>query len=160
MSDSVTQEATRVVMTQIVLPEHTNNHGTIFGGQLVAWMDIAGSVCAMRFARGPVVTLSIDELHFVLPVRKGMIVELKGQVNQAWNSSMEIGVRVEAEVPDTGRRVHCCSGFLTFVALDSEGVPTRIGKTLEIESGQEDRAEAAQKRRAHRLASRKPGRGN
>ena len=154
MPDVVGTEATRVVMTQIVLPENTNNHGTIFGGQLVAWMDICGAVAAQRFARGPVVTASIDQLEFVAPVRQGMIVELRGQVNQAWRTSMEVGVRVEAEEPLTGRRVHCCSGFLTFVALDTLGHPMEI-PSLEVVEGEERRAVGADARRANRLAARK-----
>ena len=99
MPDVVGTEATRVVMTQIVLPENTNNHGTILGGQLVAWMVICGAVAAQRFARGPVVTASIDQLEFVAPVRQGMIVELRGQVNPAWRTSMEVGVRVRRRSP-------------------------------------------------------------
>ena len=156
MADVVGTEATRVEMTQIVLPENTNNHGTIFGGQLVAWMDICGAVAAQRVARGSVVTAAIDQLHFVAPVRQGMIVVLKGQITQAWGSSMEAGVRVEAEEPLTGRRVHCCSGFLTFVALDTLGHP-RQGPELDGREGEERRATDADKRRAQRLAGRKRG---
>ena len=94
---TVSVEATDVEMTQIVLPSHTNNHGTVFGGQMAAWIDICAAVSAQRFARKAVVTASIDELHFVHPVRRGMVIVLKGRVNQAWGSSMEVGVRVDAE---------------------------------------------------------------
>jgi acyl-CoA hydrolase len=153
MPEMVGTEATRVEMTQIVLPENTNNHGTIFGGQLVAWMDICGAVASQRFARGSVVTAAIDQLHFVAPVRQGMIVVLKGQINQAWGSSMEAGVRVEAEDPMTGERVHACSGFLTFVALDAHGKPCQVPE-LEVMEGEERRATDADARRAQRLAGR------
>ena len=153
MSETVGTEETRVEMTQIVLPENTNNHGTIFGGQLVAWMDICGAVAAQRFARSSVVTAAIDQLHFVAPVRQGMIVVLRGQINQAWGSSMEAGVRVEAEDPMTGERVHACSGFLTFVALGAQGKPRQVPELVVME-GEARRATDADARRAQRLAGR------
>ena len=116
-----TPEDTRVEMTQLVLPSHTNNHGTAFGGQIAAWVDICAAVSAQRFCRMPVVTASMDALHFLHPVQKGMVVILKSTVNSAWNTSMEIGVRIESEHPLTGERLHCCSAYLTFVAIDENG---------------------------------------
>jgi len=125
---TVRPETTRVEMTQIVLPTHTNNHGTAFGGQIAAWCDICAAVAAQRFSRGAVVTASMDSLHFLKPVRQGMIVVLRAQVNQAWGTSMEVGVRVEAEDPQTCERQHCCSAYLTFVALDDDDKPRRVPK--------------------------------
>ena len=116
-----TPEDTRVEMTQLVLPSHTNNHGTAFGGQIAAWVDICAAVSAQRFCRMPVVTASMDALHFLHPVQKGMVVILKATANAAWNTSMEIGVRIESEHPLTGERLHCCSAYLTFVAIDENG---------------------------------------
>ena len=143
---------TQVEMTQIVLPSHTNNHGTIFGGQVAAWCDICAAVSAQRFCRGPVVTASMDQLHFLEPIRKGMVAIFLSQVNQAWRSSMEVGVRVLAEDPMTGERRHCCSAYLTFVALNPEGQPTKL-PTLEL--GEDEslhrRAKEANIRKAHRL---------
>ena len=68
----------------------------------------------------------MDQLHFLRPVRRGMVVILQSQVNQAWRTSMEVGVRVDAEDPATGSRVHCCTAYLTFVALDAHGQPRPI----------------------------------
>ncbi len=157
MSDmpTVLPADTFVEMTQIVLPSHANNHGTAFGGQIAAWIDIAAAVAAQRFARMPVVTASMDQLHFLKAVRRGMVVVLNAQVNQAWRSSMEIGVRVEMEDPITGKRDHCCSAYLTFVALDEGGAPKNVplfnpGEDKEAQR----RAAAAQDRRDHRLAMR------
>ena len=116
-----TPHDTCVEMTQLVLPSHTNNHGTAFGGQIAAWVDICAAVSAQRFCRMPVVTASMDALHFMQPVHKGMVVILKSTVNAAWNTSMEIGVRIESEDPLTGQRLHCCSAYLTFVAIDEQG---------------------------------------
>ena len=123
---TVSVEATNVEMTQIVLPSHANNHGTVFGGQMAAWIDVCAAVSAQRFARKAVVTASIDEIHFVQPVRRGMVVILKARVNQSWGTSMEVGVRVEAEDPRTGDTAHCCTAYLTFVAINDDGKPSQV----------------------------------
>lgn len=146
--------STKVEMTQIVLPSHTNNHGNIFGGQVAAWCDICAAVSAQRFCRGPVVTASMDSLHFLNPIRKGMVVIFRSQVNQAWNSSMEVGVRVDAEDPISGETVHCCSAYLTFVALKNDGKPTVVPKLILDDPIFERRAKEAQYRRDNRLEMR------
>ena len=153
--------STDVEMTQIVLPSHTNNHGTVFGGQMAAWIDICAAVSAQRYARKAVVTASIDEIHFVTPVRRGMVVVLKSRVNQAWSTSMEVGVRVEAEDPRTGDTVHCCTAYTTFVAINDDGRPSSVPK-LDPGNDQEaqERASRAQTRRDNRLAMRKKRRPN
>jgi acyl-CoA thioesterase 11 len=117
---------TRTEMTQLVLPGNTNALGTAFGGQIAAWVDICAAVAAQRFVCGPVVTASMDQLHFLRPIRRGMVVVLQATVNRAWNTSMEVGVRVDAEDVSTGEREHCCSAYLTFVALDDQGRGRRV----------------------------------
>ena len=151
----VSGEATHVEMTQIVLPSHTNNHGTVFGGQMAAWIDICATVSAQRFARKPVVTASIDEIHFVHPVRRGMVIVLKAKVNQAWGTSMEVGVRVDAEDPRTGDTFHCCTAYLTFVAINDDGRTSQV-PTLDPGTDTEaiHRAREAQDRRDNRLLMR------
>ena len=152
----VTPDKTVVEMTQLVLPSHTNNLGTAFGGQIAAWVDICAAVSAQRFCRNPVVTASMDALHFLHPVHKGMVVILRGMVNFAWNSSMEIGVRVETEHPLTGHRTHCCTSYLTFVSINEDGGPIAVPK-LDF-SGNEKwkrRAYEANIRRDLRLKMRK-----
>jgi acyl-CoA hydrolase len=153
---SVAVNDTNVEMTQIVLPSHANNHGTVFGGQMAAWIDVCAAVAAQRFARKAVVTASIDEIHFVQAVRRGMVVILKSRVNQAWTSSMEVGVRVEAEDPRTGDTAHCCTAYLTFVAINDDGRPSKV-PTLDVGTSEDAqiRAHEAQQRRDHRLAMRK-----
>ncbi|HND34265.1 MAG TPA: acyl-CoA thioesterase, partial [Myxococcota bacterium] len=118
--------STRVEMTQIVLPEHTNARGTIFGGQVAAWIDISAAISAQRFCRRSVVTASIDELHFLHPIHRGHIAIFQAVVNCAWKHSMEVGVRVEGEDPLTGQRTHTASAYLTFVALDEDGRPVGV----------------------------------
>ena len=151
----VSSDATHVEMTQIVLPSHTNNHGTVFGGQMAAWIDICAAVSAQRFARKPVVTASIDEIHFVHPVRRGMVIILKAKVNQAWGTSMEVGVRVDAEDPRTGDTFHCCTAYLTFVAINDDGRTSQV-PTLDPGTDKEaiHRAKEAQDRRDNRLLMR------
>lgn len=142
-------------MQQLVLPTHSNNHGNIFGGQIAAWCDICAAISAQRFSRGPVVTVSMDQLHFLRPVRQGMIAILRSQVNQAWRTSMEIGVIVNAEDPTHGTWIHCCTAYLTFVALDTHG-QTRQVPTLDTGDDPEAirRALEADERRQARLKMR------
>lgn len=142
-------------MTQLLLPGHTNTLGDAFGGQIAAWVDICGAVSAQRFCRGVVVTASMDQLHFLRPVRRGMVVVLQGRVNQAWRTSMEVGVRVDAEDPSTGLRSHCCSAYLTFVKIGEDGRPLPI-PTLDVAGDPlaRRRQAEAELRRAHRLSLR------
>ncbi|MBM76124.1 MAG: acyl-CoA thioesterase [Proteobacteria bacterium] len=142
-------------MTQLVLPSHTNNHGTAFGGQIAAWCDISAAVSAQRFCRAPVVTASMDQLHFLRPVRQGMVVILRSQVNRSWTTSLEVGVRVEAEDPFSGATVHCCSAYLTFVALDAHGSPRRV-PVVDLDNNElwMRRAKEAEWRRDSRLKMR------
>lgn len=143
-------------MTQIVLPSHTNALDTAFGGQIAAWADICAAVAAQRFCRGPAVTASMDQLDFRRPVRKGMVVVLRSQVNRAWTTSMECGVRVETEHPFTGQREHCCTAYFTFVALDDSGQKRAVPE-LDCEGDAEAlrRFESAGVRRESRLEVRR-----
>ena len=149
-------EQTRVEMTQIVLPSHTNALGTAFGGQIAAWADICAAVAAQRFCRGEAVTASMDQLDFLRPVRQGMVVVLRSQVNRAWRTSMEVGVRVETEELATGTREHCCTAYFTFVAVDANGRPRTVPTfSPGVDPQDMHRFEAAAVRRASRLEVRK-----
>lgn len=151
MLTPVPVSSTRVEMTQLVLPEHTNAIGTIFGGQVAAWIDICAAIAAQRFCRRQVVTLSIDSLEFLHPIQRGHIAVFQACVNAAWGTSMEIGVRVEGEDPMTGDRTHTASAYCTFVALDGNSRPTKV-PALECAAGDEARRRAeAEARRAERL---------
>ncbi len=138
-------------MTELVLPTHTNALGSIFGGVVMSWIDIAAAITAQRHSRKNVVTASIDALNFIAPVFKGWVVNLRASVNYAGKTSMEIGVRVDAENPVTGERFHTASAYLTFVALDSHGKPTGIPRVQPESADELRRFEAAKARRAHRL---------
>ena len=141
-------------MTQLVLPTHTNSFGTIFGGTIMSWIDIAGAIAAQRHSNSEVVTASVDDLHFIAPVYKGWVVNLKASVNWVGRSSMEVGVRVDSENPRTGETFHTSSAYLTFVALGSNGKPKEVPE-LELESPEEkQRFQDAIARRELRLKRR------
>ncbi|MCM2282715.1 MAG: acyl-CoA thioesterase [Bdellovibrionaceae bacterium] len=143
-----------VIMTELVLPTHTNALGTIFGGVVMSWIDIAAAIAAQRHSRKVVVTASIDALNFIAPIFQGWVVNLKASVNYAGKTSMEVGVRVDAENPITGERVHTASAYLTFVALDSHGKPALIPQLKPATPDEKRRFQAAQTRRAQRLQKR------
>lgn len=150
-----TVESSQVTMTEMVLPSHINALGSIFGGVIMSWIDIAAAICAQRHSNKTVVTASIDALHFVAPVYKGWIVNLKASCNYAATTSMEIGVRIDAENPITGKSFHTATAYLTFVAIDENLKPIPVPK-LSPESAEEKRRyEAAQIRRKHRLERKK-----
>ncbi len=146
--------SSQVVMTQLVLPSHTNALDTVFGGTIMSWIDIAAAIAAQRHSNKAVVTASMDQLNFIAPVKKGWVVNLKASVNFVSRTSMEVGVKVEAENPLTSELFHTASAYMTFVALDSNGKPTSVPE-LELVSDEEKRRySAAKKRREHRLANR------
>ena len=147
--------SSQVVMTQLVLPSHTNSLDTVFGGTVMSWIDIAAAIAAQRHSNKAVVTASIDQLNFIAPIKKGWVVNLRASVNYTSRTSMEVGVKVEAENPVTSELFHTASAYLTFVALGSDGKPSSV-PTLDLESDVEKRRfAAAQKRRELRLAQRK-----
>ncbi|UCF68055.1 MAG: acyl-CoA thioesterase [Acidobacteriota bacterium] len=153
-TDRRTPEISRVVMTTIVMPADTNNYGHIFGGRVLAMADKVAAMAAMRHCRLAVVTASIDRVDFIRPIKSGMIIILTGEVNAAFTTSLEVGVRVEAEDPITGHRIEACRALITLVAIDRAGHPVRVPK-LEFDTDeQRERAQRAQQRRKKRLATR------
>jgi acyl-CoA hydrolase len=150
-----TPSASRVETVQIVLPGLTNTHGTIFGGILMQWIDITAGVSAARHAGGPVVTASIDRLHFLLPVNLGEIVTLQAQVNFTGSSSMEVGVRVIAESPPGGERRQATRAYVTFVAVDEAGRPRPVPPLVPETAEEKRRFRDATFRRAARLRERR-----
>ena len=113
---SVSLSATERV--EHVLPPDTNHHGTVFGGRVMQWMDLCAGVAAQRHCRRVCVTASVDDLHFLAPIRMGEFAIVKAHVNATFRTSIEVGVRVEGEDPFTGVRRKCLKAYLTFVALD------------------------------------------
>ncbi|MBP3952901.1 acyl-CoA thioesterase [Bacillus suaedae] len=144
----------RTELTDLVLPPDTNFLGTIFGGNVMAYVDKVASICAMRHARAMVVTASSDSLDFIAPIRAGEAICLVGYVTYTRTTSMEVYVKVEAENLVTGDRRLTATSYLTFVALDDDGKPTPVPPVIpETEeeiwqhTGAEERHMQRQKRR-------------
>jgi acyl-CoA hydrolase len=150
-----TPRASRVETTQLVLPGLTNTHGTIFGGMLMQWIDIAAGIASARHSGGAVVTASMDRLHFLSPVHLGEIVILQAQVNFAGKTSMEVGVRVFAENQATFKRRQTTRAYLTFVAVDELGRPRAVPPLVTATAEDRRRFAAAKGRRAVRLRERR-----
>lgn len=141
----------RAEMAEMLLPSDTNVHGTAFGGKIVQWMDLCSSMAAGRHCRQPVVTVSIDDLHFHAPIRIGDYALLAARVTAAFRTSMEVECVVTAENPQTGERRLCTSAYLTFVALDARSRPLEVPPLI-LETDDEKAAfEAAKVRRQERL---------
>jgi len=141
-------------MTEYVLPTHTNVFGSIFGGQILAWVDICAAICAQRHTGEMAITAGIDQLSFERPIRVGQVVRLAARVTATFKTSLEILVEVEGEDAKTGERWPCVRAFVTFVAVDGQLLPIPV-PPLEITTD-EERAlvEAATARRSERLSRR------
>ncbi len=145
----------RVEMTEIVMPEDTNPFGHIFGGRVMTLIDKAAAIAAMRHARSNVVTASVDRLVFRAPVRLGQILRVYAAVNATFSTSMEVGVKVLSEDPHSGRQAHCCSAYVTMVALDRSGSPARVPVLKAASAAEKRRRRAAAARRRSRLRERR-----
>jgi acyl-CoA hydrolase len=143
-----------VEMTELVLPQHTNARDTAFGGTIVSWVDIAAATCAMRHCNSAVVTASIDAMHFLAPVKRGWIVNIFASVNYTATTSCEVGVKVLAENPITKEKHHTASAYVTMVALDHHGKPTKVPPIIPENDKEKERMSAATERRKYRLETR------
>jgi acyl-CoA hydrolase len=141
-------------MTEYVLPSHANVHGTAFGGQIMAWIDLCAAVCAQRHATRPCVTASVDDMLFKRPVRIGQVVILRAEVQATFRTSMEVEVAVWGEDPLTGERWPTVACLTTFVALNDERLPTPVPPLLLETEADRRRQAAAEERRRLRLARR------
>jgi acyl-CoA hydrolase len=143
-----------VTMTELVLPTHTNALKSAFGGVIMSWIDIAAAISAQRHSGLNVVTASIDAMNFIAPVYVGWVVNLKACVNFVSRTSMEVGVRADAEDPRKGKFFHLASAYTTFVAVDDNGKPVACPPLLAVSEAEKRRYAAAEKRRALRLQAR------
>jgi acyl-CoA hydrolase len=108
-------------MTEIILPNDTNTLGNLLGGRLMHFIDLVGAMAAYRHSRTHVVTASMDHIDFIAPVHVGDLLILKSSMNRAFNTSMEVGVKVFVENTIAGMHRHVASAYLTFVAIDAQG---------------------------------------
>jgi uncharacterized protein (TIGR00369 family) len=141
-----------VVMSQAMIPQDANPAGNVHGGVIMKLIDTAAGVVAGRHARANVVTASIDRLDFLHPVFIGDFVTLRASLNFVGKTSMEVGVRVEAENLLTGETRHTSTAYLTFVALDGNGRPLPLPALILETEEQQRRNGEANVRRKNRLA--------
>ena len=140
--------------SELALPNDANTFGFLLGGKAMHLVDLAGAITAIRHARMPVVTASVDHMNFLHPVRIGHLVRLRASVNRVFRTSMEVGVKVLVEDLLTGELKHTSSAYLTFVALDKSGERVPITPVIPETEAEKRRYEAAGKRREYRLALR------
>jgi acyl-CoA hydrolase len=141
----------KTAVARVMMPQDANIAGNVFGGTILKMVDEAAYVAATKHSRSNIVTASVDKMDFLSPVHVGDLVTLRANVNAVWRSSMEIGVRVEAEDPRTGEIRHTGSSYLTVVALGPDGKPT-IAPELVLETENDRRRNReAMRRRARRL---------
>lgn len=150
---SKTVSRSKVEMIELVLPNDTNILGNLLGGRLMHWIDIAAALAAARHCNNVAVTASVDDLNFHHPIKLGDIVRLKASVNRAFNTSMDIGVRVEVEEISTGDITHTNSAYLTFVSIDNDTKkPAKVPEIIPETEVEKRRYEQALKRREQRLS--------
>jgi acyl-CoA hydrolase len=150
-----TVNESRSELVQWMGPADANANGFVHGGTVMKLCDEAAATAAIRHSRMRVVTAAVDRMTFLAPVHVGELLTLKSSVNAVWRTSMEVGVRVEAENPISGEIRHTNSAYVTMVAVDAEGHPAAAVPGLRCERPEELRREReAQVRRANRLAER------
>ncbi|MDX2130412.1 MAG: acyl-CoA thioesterase [Chloroherpetonaceae bacterium] len=143
-----------VEMTQVVTPADTNYLGNLGGGKLMHWMDLAAAIAASRHSNKVCVTASVDTLEFRKTIKLGEVVIIKAGVNRAFNTSMEVGVKVFSENMVTGERKDCNKAYFTFVAIDEEGKSVPVPSVTPETDIEQRRFEKAALRRQIRLLNR------
>jgi uncharacterized protein (TIGR00369 family) len=143
--------SSKTVMSRTMLPSDANPYGNVHGGEIMKLIDSAAGAAATRHARARVVTARIDELSFTAPVYVGNLVTARASVNHVGRTSMEVGVRVDAEDMLTGKVAHVASAYLVFVATDDHGRPVPLPPLIAETDEERRRLAAAEARRAARL---------
>ena len=154
MSEAKPVRASVSEYSELALPNDANGLGNVLGGKVMHLVDLAAAMAAIRHARRPVVTAAVDSMHFLHPVRIGQLIVLRSSVNRVFRSSMEVGVKVETENLLTGAKLHTCSAYLTFVALDDKGKAVPVLPVIPESDDEKRRYEQAGERREYRLAMR------
>jgi acyl-CoA hydrolase len=140
--------------TYVALPNDANPLGNLLGGRVMHLVDMCAGIAAQRHARSPVVTAAMDQMSFMHPIQIGQLVVLRASVNRVFHTSMEVGVKVWMENPQTGEVRHTSSAYLTFVALGRGGKPVAVAPVIAESQEEERRYHEAGRRRAQRLAAR------
>jgi acyl-CoA hydrolase len=137
--------------TRLVLPNDTNTLGNLMGGNLLHWMDVAAAISANRHCRRVVVTAAVNNVSFQKPIKLGEIVIIESQVTRSFKSSMEVYLEVFVESTLTGVKSRCNEAMYTFVAVDQQGVPIEVPKTVPETKEEKQRYDGALRRRQLRL---------
>ena len=137
--------------TRLVLPNDTNTLGNLMGGNLLHWMDVAAAISANRHCRRVVVTAAVNNVSFQKPIKLGEIVIIESQVTRSFKSSMEVYLEVFVESTLTGVKSRCNEAMYTFVAVDQQGAPIEVPKTVPETKEEEQRFDGALRRCQLRL---------
>ena len=147
------------VMAELMMPQHANLMGNVFGGVILALVDRVAAVCAIRHSHRQCVTVSVDKVDFREPIHVGELITAFARVNFAGKTSMEVGVKIVAENVLTGEKRHTNSCYVTYVALDDTGRPTEVPPIVPETPDEKRRYERAAKRRATRVMDRRYDQG-
>lgn len=142
-----TPKESLTVTTKIVLPNDTNPHGNLFGGQLLGWMDVTAAISAQRHSRRVVVTASVNNVSFGSPIRESDVVTLEAKVSRAFTSSMEVFIDVFTENQVSGLRSKLNEAIYTFVAVDQNGGPISVPQIEPETEEEKERYEGALRRK-------------
>jgi acyl-CoA hydrolase len=140
--------------TYAALANDANPLGNLLGGRVMHLADLCAWLAARRHARSPVVTAAIDQMSFMHPIPIGQLVILRSSVNRVFRTSMEVGVKVWVENPETGELRHTSSAYLTFVAIGEGGKPIAVAPVIAESKEEKRRYHEAGRRREQRLATR------
>ncbi len=143
------------VMSELMMPQHANIMGNVFGGVILSLVDRVAAVAAIRHAGKQCVTVSVDKVDFKEPIHVGELLTALARVNFAGRTSMEVGVKILAENVLTGEKRHTNSCYVTYVALDEDGVPTEVPPVIPETPDEKRRYNRAAKRRASRVMDRR-----
>ena len=144
---SKTPEQSKAILTEIVLPNDTNNLNNLMGGRLLHWMDIAAAITANRHSNRTSVTASVNNVSFSHPIPKGSIVTLEAKISRAFSSSMEIFIDVWTEDNQSGTKTKCNEAIYTFVAVNNMGKPSKVPSVTPETDLEKSRFDGALRRR-------------
>jgi acyl-CoA hydrolase len=147
----ITTQSTKISMSEMVMPNDTNNLNTLFGGKLMYWMDMAAAICANNHTNSVVVTASVDNITFKAPIHKGDIVTLNAFITRVFNTSMEVFIEVTAQNTNKKEKIESNTAFFTFVALNQKGKPVKVSEIYPENENDKKLFDGALRRRQLRL---------